>query len=117
MALLSAWAYHNGKREMAKTLDSLKSEKTGWINGKYAERGYGDKLWIKGYANKTQCRNKIEKLIADGIDCEMSSTHPFTINKVEDDFDEHDFDNCENVHEKDYDEDFEDNRIDDSRNM
>lgn len=80
MGLKSAWAYNNGKRWMNECLSQQIEPKTGWIDGKYAERGYENKLWIKTYSNRKQALAKIDKLKLDGIDCEISSTHPFTIN-------------------------------------
>ncbi len=85
MALKSAWAYHNGKRMMAQIINNGKEPKTGWINGQYAERNKRTfKLFIKTYANKTQCCNKIEKLKNQGIRCEMLENYPFTIKRIPD---------------------------------
>jgi len=75
----SKWAYNNGKRIMKQCLKSLKSEPFGFIDNKYAERSLNDQLWVKTYANKKQCLNKIEKLKEKGIECTMSSSFPFTI--------------------------------------
>ena len=57
----SKWAYNNGKRIMKEALESIKCEPFGFINNKYAE-AYNNQLWVKTYANKKQCLNKIEKL-------------------------------------------------------
>lgn len=73
----STWAYKNGKKIMAESMGN-DCPKFGFVNGKYAER-YGDRLLIKVYANRTQCQKKIEKLKADGIECHISTRHPFTI--------------------------------------
>jgi len=83
MALKSAWAHRNGGKIMKDVNTSLTSEKNGWIKRgdllMYAER-YNEKLMIKTYSNKTQCKNKVLKLKEMGYDCFISEKHPFTIN-------------------------------------
>lgn len=74
----SKWAYNNGKRIMKEALHSIKCEPFGFVNNKYAE-AYNNELWVKTYANKKQCLNKIEKLKTIGIECYMSASFPFTI--------------------------------------
>lgn len=84
MSIKSAWAYKNGKREMNRIIENLKSEKYGWIerNGfhLYAERSNDtNKLVVKVYANKKQANVMIYKLINIGLHVSISDKHPYTI--------------------------------------
>jgi hypothetical protein len=84
MSIKSSWAFRNGKSEMNKIIESQKAPLIGWVGSKYAERGKHNpnELYVKTYANKTQCKKKIDELTSIGILCEMSLNHPYTIIKI-----------------------------------
>lgn len=84
MALKSAWANKNGKRIMNAAKESLKDEKTGWIekNGilMYAERYEPTgKLMAKTYSNKKQADNMVEKQTQLGFNAYRSFKWPFLV--------------------------------------
>lgn len=83
MSIKSSWAFRNGKSVINKIIESQKAPLTGWVNNKYAERGKHNpnELYVKTYANKTQCLKKIDELVSNGFLVEMSLNHPYTIIK------------------------------------